>query len=95
MSEQMELNLADSAGVLRAAAAWDRSYRDGRVVMLAGYEIVGFCRHHFGRQALGRRRDDLSLLARLDLLEAENAALKQQLADMKARHDCQLERATA
>lgn len=95
MNDQTELNLSDSAGVLRAAAAWDRSYQEGKVVMLAGYEIVGFCRHHFGQHHLGRRRDDQNLLARVEALETENAALKQQLAILKSPHDCHTENAPA
>jgi len=80
MSEQKELNLDDSECVLRAAAKWDRSHVDGRVVMLAGVEIVSFCRHNFGRSKhLGRRREDQDVCDLLATVQAENERLKKEI----------------
>jgi hypothetical protein len=75
------IDLDDSCAVLDAAKAFDKSYIEGRnVVMLAGHEIVNFSRHlaedQGSRKSPGRRASDHVKADRIAELELEIARLQ-------------------
>lgn len=78
---ETEIDVDNQAAVLDAARPFDKSYIDGRnVIMLAGSEIVGFARHVWAhgvsRHSPGRRARDHVLTNRIAELEKEVARLQ-------------------
>lgn len=76
------LDLNNSAAIIEAAQPFDKSYTNGKVVvMLAGNEIVCYTRHVIAqvcgeRHAPGRRASDQVKAERIAELEAEVARLQ-------------------